>query len=251
VRNVEELFTTLGLVVANAFTPAAGSCRWGVVRRPPCAQRFTAICFQPCVRLANEDGLAAVNRTRPDVSAQPTDQTQPSGPGLARWFSDEVQSHEPALRSYVRGSFPALRDVDDVVQESYLRLWRARVARPVASSKAFLFAIARNVARDLARRTRRSPINPLVDLAGVQVVEDSPSVADLLGEKEKVDMLGRAVSSLPSRCREIIVLHKIRGLAQREVATRLGVSEKTVENQVAIGVKRCEEFFHRHGIDRF
>lgn len=169
----------------------------------------------------------------------------------ARWFSEEVLSHESSLRYYVRGAFPAVSDVDDVVQESYLRLWRARVARPIVSSKAFLFAVARNVAYDLVRRARRSPIDPAVDLAGLHSVEERPSAAESLCVQEKIDLLGRAVSSLPVRCREIVILHKIRGLAQRDVAARLGVSEKTVENQVAIGVKRCEEFFRRHGIDRF
>jgi RNA polymerase sigma factor (sigma-70 family) len=170
---------------------------------------------------------------------------------LARWFSNEVLPHESSLRSFLRGAFPAVRDVDDVVQESYLRLWRARLVHPVTSSRALLFTIARNVARDLMRRACRSPINHLVDFADLHVVEVRPSAAELLCEQEKIELLGRAVGSLPARCREIIILHKILGLAQRAVAEQLGLSEKTVENQVAIGVRRCEEFFRREGIDTF
>jgi RNA polymerase sigma factor (sigma-70 family) len=169
----------------------------------------------------------------------------------ARWFSEEVQTHETSLRSYVRDSFPAIRDVDDVVQESYLRIWRARLGRPVASTKAFLFTIARNVALDLVRRARRSPVNSLVEMAELHLVESNPSVADLLSQAEKIDLLGRAIAALPPRCREIVVLHKINGFPQRSVAERLSLSEKTVENQVALGVKHCEKFFRRHGIEHF
>lgn len=184
------------------------------------------------------------------VSSSP-DKTPLPALSLAKWFADEVQRHEASLRGYLRGSFPAVRDVDDVVQESYLRIWRARLAAPVASSKALLFTVARRVALDLVRRSRRSPINPLVDAADLHVLEERPAAADLLAEREKIDLLGAAIAALPPRCREIIILHKLHGLPQREVARRLGVAEKTVENQVALGVRHCEKFFRQHGIEHF
>jgi RNA polymerase sigma-70 factor (ECF subfamily) len=172
-------------------------------------------------------------------------------PEQARWFADEVQAHEGALRGYLRGSFPAVRDVDDVVQESYLRVWRARLARPVTSARALLFTVAQRVALDLVRRSRRSPINPLVDLAALHVLEEGPLAADALAAREKIDLLGAAIAALPERCRAVVILHKLHGLPQREVARRLGLAEKTVENQVALGVRRCAEFFREHGIEHF
>ena len=59
-----------------------------------------------------------------------------------RWFADQVRPHEAALRCYVRSAFPSL-DVDDIVQESYLKLLRVRAAGRIISTKAYLFAIAR------------------------------------------------------------------------------------------------------------
>ncbi|MBI2497428.1 MAG: RNA polymerase subunit sigma-24, partial [Opitutae bacterium] len=43
---------------------------------------------------------------------------------FARWFAEEVQPHEPALRAWLRNRFPTLVDPDDLVQESYARLLR-------------------------------------------------------------------------------------------------------------------------------
>ncbi len=162
-----------------------------------------------------------------------------------------MQPHEPALRGYLRGSFPAVRDVDDVVQESYLRMWRARAEQPIQSARAFLFTVARRLALDLVRREAVSPMQRVADIAGLAVLEERPSVVDTLGQQEKIKLLAQAVGSLPARCREVVLLHKIQGLPQREVAARLGLSEKTVENQVAIGLKRCEEFFRRRGVEYF
>jgi RNA polymerase sigma-70 factor (ECF subfamily) len=170
---------------------------------------------------------------------------------LSRWFAEEVHAHEPALRSYVQGKFPGMRDIDDVVQESFLRVWQARLARPIISSKAFLFTVARHVAFDLARRARRSPLEPCALIDEVPAAVEQPTAAESMSWHEKIDLLGRAIAQLPARRREVVLLHKIDGLSQREVAQRLGLSEKTVENHVALGVRDCEAFFRDHGVEFF
>ena len=83
------------------------------------------------------------------------------------------------------------------------------------------------------------------DLPGLQ---DGASVPERVSRQEVYDLLGEALSTLPARCHEITVLRKLQGLSQREVAARLGLSEKTVAEQVARGVRRCEEFLRRRGI---
>lgn len=170
---------------------------------------------------------------------------------LAEWFEQEVHAHDGQLKSWLRGNFPAVRDVDDVVQESYLRLWRARATQPVRSAKAFLFKIARHVAYDLLRRHRTSPLDPLGDLAALHVIDERPDAAAALSAQEKLDLLADAVVALPTRCREIIILHKIKGLPQKEVARQLGLSERTVENQCLLALKRCEQYLRAHGLHGF
>ena len=166
----------------------------------------------------------------------------------ARWFAAEVQPHEPALRGYLRGSFPAVRDVDDVVQESYLRMWRARAAQPIASARSFLFQVARRLALDVVRRERISPVAQVRNLAALPVAADGPGTADLASTQERVRLLADAIETLPARCREIVILRKIQALSQKDTAARLGLSERTVEVQVSRGVKRCEDFLRRRGV---
>ena len=45
----------------------------------------------------------------------------------ARWFAAHVQPHEPMLRAWLHNRFSSETDIDDVVQETYLRLLRARI----------------------------------------------------------------------------------------------------------------------------
>jgi RNA polymerase sigma-70 factor (ECF subfamily) len=168
-----------------------------------------------------------------------------------QWFAEEVQSHEPALRSYLRNSFPVVRDVDDVVQESFLRVWRERGLRPVRYAKALLFKVARHLAIDHARHHQISPEDSVGDFDALPVMEDRSEVVDAVNRQEKSRLLAEAIDRLPSRCREIVILRKLHSLPQREVAMRLGISEKTVESQLARGLKRCESYLRKRGIHQY
>lgn len=168
-----------------------------------------------------------------------------------QWFAREVHRHDAQLKSYLRGTFPAVRDVDDVVQESYLRIWKAKAVQPIASAKSYLFTVARHLALNLLRRERRSPLVFDGAAAASGVIEDGPGVADVLAEREKIDLLTDALAALPARTRGILLLHKFDGLAQSEIARRLGLTEKSVEHRVARGVQLCTRYFHERGHDFF
>ena len=57
----------------------------------------------------------------------------------------------------------------------------------------------------------------------------------------------KAIQSLPERVRQIFTLRTAYGLTQRQIAERLGVSESTVEKQMAAGIRQCAAFFSRGG----
>lgn len=164
-----------------------------------------------------------------------------------RWFAEQVHPHDSRLKAYLRGSFPAVRDVDDVVQESYLRLWKARALHPVQSAQAFLFTVARNVALDLLRRNRNSPIVAVGDLSALPVLEEGPGVVGAVSAEEKVRLLAKVLATLPPRSRDVIMLCKLQGLTHREAAARLGIAEKTVDEHLLRGLKRLGEQLRRHG----
>ena len=72
------------------------------------------------------------------------------------WFSENLLPHEAMLRGWLRSRFPAGLDVDDVIQESYLRILRHHKEKPIKAPKAFLFATARNIALNMERAANPS-----------------------------------------------------------------------------------------------
>ena len=165
-----------------------------------------------------------------------------------RWFAEEVQPHDASLKAYLRGAFPTVREqVEDVVQESYLRIWKARAAQPIRSGKAFLFQIARRLAIRLVHSKRTVSFDAMPDLDESAVIDGSTDVAENICKSEEVMLLMEALETLPPRCREIMVLRKLQNMPQKVVAEKLGLSELTVQEQVYRGVRRCEKFFLRRG----
>ena len=183
------------------------------------------------------------------VSPPSTTSAQSSSADAARWFAEEVQPHESSLRNWLRGRFPWLTDVDDLVQESYARLFRARGRGNVVHARSFLFATARNAAFDLARRERVVAIEGVADIEALSVLEDRPGVAEALNHEQEIEILAQAINALPKRCRLVLKLRKLRGLSHREIAQRLGISEHTVNAQLGKGIALCREYLRERGVD--
>ncbi|MDP3073672.1 MAG: RNA polymerase sigma factor [Opitutaceae bacterium] len=167
-----------------------------------------------------------------------------------RWFAEEVHPHEAQLKAYLRGSFPAVRDVDDVVQESYVRVWKRQAVRPIAAVKGFLFTVARHLALDLLRRDSRAPFDRVTDFATLSVMDSKPDSAASACCHEEAELLLSAIEALPNRTREVYMLRQFEGLSQKQIATHLGLSENTVEVQIGRGNRRCEQFLRERGVLR-
>lgn len=166
-----------------------------------------------------------------------------------RWFIEEVHAHDSSVRAYLRGAFPRMRDVDDLMQESYRRVWATRSAEPIRSARAFLFRVAKHLALDWIRREKASPFER-DDAAGHAVAAEDVGIGEAVCAREEAELLAAAIDALPARCREIVIRRKLRGLSQKEIAAELGLSEQTVQVQIARGVKKCAMHLRGRGVWR-
>lgn len=129
-----------------------------------------------------------------------------------------------------------------------MRVWKACAASPIQSAKAFLFKVARHVALDNVHRKMVSRVDAVGNLDRLAVIEDARGVVDTIAASEKVEMVADALVILSPRCREIVMLRKLKGMSRTEVAARLGISEKTVDEHLSRGVKRLEKYFRQHNV---
>ncbi|WP_414661736.1 RNA polymerase sigma factor [Horticoccus sp. 23ND18S-11] len=181
-------------------------------------------------------------------AALPAAPATPADAELARWFREEIQAHERDLRAYLRGRFPTLVDVDDLVQETYARLLRARAVGRASLTRAYLFVTARNAALDQLRRTRPVSIDGLAEIDRLAVVEEGPNAAESASHDQELELLAEAIATLPQRCREIFVLRRFHDLSHREIARRLGIAENTVNAHLVTGMLRCRDYLRARGV---
>ena len=167
---------------------------------------------------------------------------------MSKWFAEHVQPHEPALRAYLSRRFPTLPDHDDLVPETYVRVFRARDPSRLAFIKAFLFTTARNAAIDLFRRSRRHAHTRIENESDLRLLEEPPGVVEALERRQRLEILLEALGALPERCREVMMLRYIEGFACKEIAAHRGISLGTVKNHLLKGVHACSRHFEARGL---
>lgn len=160
------------------------------------------------------------------------------------WFVREILAHEQALMRFLHRNWRDHDEVPDLRQEIYVRVYAAALQQPPTSPKSFLFTTARNLLADRVRRQRIVSITAVGDLEQLHVLEDELEPSRWVGGREALARLARALDHLPDRCREVVWLRRIEDLPQKEIARRLGISEKTVEKHIAKGSRMLAEHFY-------
>jgi len=183
------------------------------------------------------------------VSLQKTNSEQTPDADNIRWFNETVHPHEPLLRAYLIRRFPLLKsEMDDLIQETYLRILKAKRLGKDGLNRAYLFVIARNAGIDLFRRRKMIPINDIAEIDRLTVVMDGPNAAESASHRQELEILSTAIASLPTRCREIFVLRRFEGYSHQEIARRLGITENTVNAHLVTAMLKIRAHLRAEGL---
>ena len=159
-----------------------------------------------------------------------------------RWFAEHLRPHEAMLRAWLHSRFPDLSDLDDIIQEAYARVLASPRWREMRSPKAFFFATARNLACDHYRRLKVAAPEPLGGAEEFSVLDETADVTETVARNQEIELMTQAIQHLPDRCRQVLTLRYVYGLPHRDIAAQLGISVRTVEAQITVGIKRCTRF---------
>ncbi|TCM19376.1 RNA polymerase sigma-70 factor (ECF subfamily) [Novosphingobium sp. PhB165] len=156
---------------------------------------------------------------------------------LVGWVGRHVLPHERQLRKWLRSAFPAI-DVDDVVQEAYCRISELDRFEHIDDPRRYFFRTARNIVLEQVRRDRVVRIEAASGLVEMEHALDEFSPERIAAGRSALQRVERLIDALPERARQVFRLRKIEGVSQREIASRLGLTENVVENEVARGLRR-------------
>jgi len=151
------------------------------------------------------------------------------------WFVREILPHEAALSRYLRRLWPNSADVADIRHDTYIRVYEAAMKDRPRSPKSFLFATARHLMTDRARRNRIVSIDLLEDLGALNVMVDEVSPERRISARQQLMRMTAAFNRIPAKCREVVWLQLDQSTAHRIVFLRLDSAWQQAARLKAVG----------------
>ena len=152
------------------------------------------------------------------------------------WFVNEVLLLEAMLMQYLHHNWRNKSEVEDLLQDVYVRVYEAACSEIPLQAKPFVFTTARNLLINRARREQVVSIEAVADLDALGMAMDAPGPDRAVVARDELRRLQAAIEKLPPRCREVVVLRRIEGMPRREIAQRMGITEDTVAEYLANGM---------------
>jgi RNA polymerase sigma-70 factor (ECF subfamily) len=150
------------------------------------------------------------------------------------WFETLILPHEPALRSRMRRLNPHVQDLDDLVSEVLTRAYANPRWHEVGSGRAYLYAIARNLMIDLARRQKVVAFEALMEW---DTLDSGHDLSAQLCARSQLRRLAKVLDSLPPQPRRVFVMRRIHEKSCGEIAEELGLSVSTVEKHLGYALR--------------
>ena len=130
---------------------------------------------------------------------------------------------------------------EEIVLDVFLKLWEnSKSLDAINNIETYLYISVRNKSINVLKEEQKFHFDILED-SYIQLADYNPSAESNLIEHEMFGALNEAVTQLPSKCKIIFKLIREDGLNRKEVAQVLNISVKTVDNQVAIAIKKIAE----------
>ncbi len=153
--------------------------------------------------------------------------------GSQEAFNEVFRANYGKVVNFIRSLVKSHNVAEDLSQEVFVNLWNSRHALgEVHSLNAYLYTIARNITIDHLRKRR-----PVYDHIDDWDFLDSEMTDERYFAIEKELMIRLAVASFPERRRKIFTMSRFGGMSNADIADALGITKKTVENQINLSIR--------------
>ena len=170
-----------------------------------------------------------------------------TAPEVRAWFVREVLPLEAMLLRYLKHNWRDKSDIEDLLQDIYVRVYEAAKKEIPAAAKPFVFVTARNLLINRVRREHVIPIEAVADLDALDIAIDAPGPDRSAIARDDLRRLQSALDRLPPRCREVVVKRRIDGLSRREIAASMGITEETVSAHLTDGMCALADLLYGEG----
>lgn len=150
-------------------------------------------------------------------------------------FETLFRTYYATLSHFACAYLHDLDEAEEIVQDIFVKIWEKRHQLAIETSfKAYLYQSVKNKCLNHIRnkKTQSSHLT-IIDSKDYE----APTAFGDLSTEELNDKLYEALEQLPPKCRQIFQLSRLDGLRHKEIADKLDLKVKTIENQIGIALK--------------
>jgi RNA polymerase sigma-70 factor (ECF subfamily) len=153
-------------------------------------------------------------------------------------YKELYTSLYPSLYHFIIEMIKSRQLAEEIISDVFIKIWEKRASlEEILNLRVYCFVMAKNLTlNQLQKQKREATCN--IDEYGANIMSRNGNPEQMMITEEMLKRVREVVEALPSRCRTTFILVKENGFKYREAAEILDVSVKTIENQLAIALKK-------------
>ena len=140
------------------------------------------------------------------------------------------------------------RDVEDIIQETYVRMCKAENKTFIKDSESFMFRTARNLALDYLKRAETRLTSGVDDINEILLEEHDPTFGQIASDEE-FGLFCAAIRELPKQSQRAVILKKVYGYSLKEIMLEMDLGQPTVESHIVSATKKCVQYMRNHNVE--
>lgn len=147
-----------------------------------------------------------------------------------------------ALRWFLRMLVASSQEVEDLYQETFLRVLAVENLEAIHSPKSFILTTARNLVFDQRRRRRSSAVDESCELDEAAMAADNLDAEVQAIAWQKLRLLWEAIGRMPEQRRQVFILYKLENKSYADIAADLGLNIDAVRQHISRGLRDCRDY---------
>jgi RNA polymerase sigma-70 factor (family 1) len=149
--------------------------------------------------------------------------------GDQKSFDKIFLHYYPNIQLFINGIIHQKEDSENIAQDIFVKLWQSRTSvAHIQNFDSYLFTMAKHAAFHYLRKEVYHSTEPI---SNVQPQEDHSSEDEIMA-KSLLEYIRNAIDKMPEKQKEIFLMSRRDGLSNEEIARKLHISKRTVENHI-------------------
>lgn len=163
------------------------------------------------------------------------------------WLAKHIVPNEHLIRAWL-ARFSDI-EADDIIQEGYVIISEANISK-ILNPIGYFHTICSNLVLRHYRKAQVVSVTAIADILSNTLVDQTPSIEDTLDARAELKFLDQIIQDLPDTCRNVFICRKINGYPQKQCAQELGISENSVEKQLARALTLIAKSYGQRNMDQ-